>query len=220
MDKSKAYGGLATLKKRLSFQTTDSPFSSLEPEAESCSFMRCNKEIHFISRVAERKVWGSCLCFLAPVTALLSMIYLLGSLYAQPEIRERAFTWRVADILQSSNVKNCQNQCRPPGSEPLPEGIIEHRSNLQMRPLWGFPELDLYEQNDWETPKDAALYQQIRTQHRIFQFLNGLNKELDEVIGQILGTSSLPSIREVFSIVKKKASRKSVMLPASPSIEV
>ncbi|KAK8568880.1 hypothetical protein V6N12_007417 [Hibiscus sabdariffa] len=53
---------------------------------------------------------------------------------------QRAFTWRVADILQSSNVKNCQNQCRPPGSEPLPEGIIEHRSNLQMRPLWGFPE--------------------------------------------------------------------------------
>ncbi|KAK8698282.1 hypothetical protein V6N13_114407 [Hibiscus sabdariffa] len=102
--------------------------------------MRCNKEIHFIPRVAERKVWGSCLCFLAPVTALLSMIYLLGSLYAQPEIRERAFTWRVADILQSSNVKNCENQCRPPGSEPLPEGIIEHRSNLQMRPLWGFPE--------------------------------------------------------------------------------
>ncbi|XP_038992586.1 uncharacterized protein LOC120116106 isoform X2 [Hibiscus syriacus] len=29
---------------------------------------------------------------------------------------------------------------RPPGSESLPEGIIENTSNLQMRPLWGFPE--------------------------------------------------------------------------------
>ncbi|GMI88738.1 hypothetical protein like AT4G12840 [Hibiscus trionum] len=98
-----------------------------------------NKAIHFIPLVAERKVWGSCLCILAPVTALLSMVYLLGSLYVEPETRERAFTWRMADILQSSNVQNCQIQCRPPGSEPLPEGIVENKSNLQMRPLWGFP---------------------------------------------------------------------------------
>ncbi|MBA0827307.1 hypothetical protein Goarm_012094, partial [Gossypium armourianum] len=49
-------------------------------------------------------------------------------------------TWGLADILQSSNVGNCKNQCKPPGTAPLPEGIIENTSNLEMRPLWGFPE--------------------------------------------------------------------------------
>ncbi|XVF30344.1 hypothetical protein REPUB_Repub16aG0048900 [Reevesia pubescens] len=70
------------------------------------------------------------------------MIYLIGSSYVKPENKEKAFTWGVADILQSSKVENCKNQCKPPGSEPLPEGIINNTTNLQMRPLWGFPKKD------------------------------------------------------------------------------
>ena len=31
-----------------------------------------------------------------------------------------------------------QSQCRPYGSEALPEGIISRTSNLELMPLWGY----------------------------------------------------------------------------------
>ncbi|RVW68484.1 hypothetical protein CK203_060193 [Vitis vinifera] len=40
----------------------------------------------------------------------------------------------------------------------------------------------------------------------------GLNKELDELRGQILGKEPLPSIREIFSEVQREESRRKVML--------
>ncbi|XP_021282295.1 uncharacterized protein LOC110415116 isoform X1 [Herrania umbratica] len=99
-------------------------------------------EVYWIPLVAERKSWSSCLCSLIPATALLCVIYFIGSSFVAPENKEKAFTRGVADILQTSKVENCKNQCRPPGSEPLPEGIITKTSNLQLRPLWGFPKDD------------------------------------------------------------------------------
>ncbi|KAK9046784.1 hypothetical protein V6N11_052661 [Hibiscus sabdariffa] len=73
-------------------------------------------------------------------------------------------------------------------------------------------QLDLYENHDWADPKDTAQYQKIKTQRRVFQFLQGLNNNLDDVRGRVLATSPLPSIREAFATVKKEASRRSVML--------
>ncbi|KAK5784137.1 hypothetical protein PVK06_038657 [Gossypium arboreum] len=81
--------------------------------------------------------------------------------------------------------------------------------------LW--QQLDLYAHYDWVDPRDAALYQQIVTQRRLFQFLQGLNKNLDEVRGRVLAISPLPSLREAFSMVKKEESRRCVMLSDEPS---
>lgn len=47
---------------------------------------------------------------------------------------------------------------------------------------------------------------------RIYKFLLGLNKDLDEVRGRILGTKQLPKIREVFSEVRREESRRKLML--------
>jgi len=33
-----------------------------------------------------------------------------------------------------------QNKCRPPGSEPLPRGIVQDKSNFEMESLGGNPE--------------------------------------------------------------------------------
>ncbi|KAG4203261.1 hypothetical protein ERO13_A05G390900v2 [Gossypium hirsutum] len=90
-----------------------------------------------IPLVTERKSCSSCLCSLIPATALLCIIYFLGSSYVAPANKEKMSMWGVTDFLQSSN--KCKSQCKPLGSEPLPEGIITNTSNLQMRPLWGFP---------------------------------------------------------------------------------
>ncbi|XP_040941559.1 uncharacterized protein [Gossypium hirsutum] len=80
--------------------------------------------------------------------------------------------------------------------------------------LW--QQLDLYAHYDWVDPRDVALYQQIVTQRRLFQFLQGLNKDLDEVRGRVLAISPLPSLREAFSMVKKEESRRCVMLSDEP----
>ena len=47
---------------------------------------------------------------------------------------------------------------------------------------------------------------------RVFDFLAGLNKELDEVRGRILGREPLPNSREAFAEVRREESRRQVML--------
>ncbi|XP_056174835.1 uncharacterized protein LOC130140180 [Syzygium oleosum] len=47
---------------------------------------------------------------------------------------------------------------------------------------------------------------------RVYMFLAGLNRSLDEVRGRILGRKPLPSIREVFSEVRREESRRRIML--------
>lgn len=57
---------------------------------------------------------------------------------------------------------------------------------------------------------------------RVHKFLLGLNIELDEVRGRILGTKPLPKIREAFSEIRREESRRKMMLgkfSATPSIE-
>ena len=56
----------------------------------------------------------------------------------------------------------------------------------------------------------------------IFKFLMGLNKDLDDVRGGVMGTKPLPSLREVFSKVRCEESRKKVMMDgqhSSPTLE-
>jgi len=48
-----------------------------------------------------------------------------------------------------------------------------------------------------------------------FIFLLGLNAELDEVWGHILGSKPLPTVNEAFAIVYREESHKHVMIPHS-----
>lgn len=73
-------------------------------------------------------------------------------------------------------------------------------------------QLDVFEEHRWSCPEDAKLFKSIIEQKRIFKFLMGLNKNLDEVRGRVLGIKSLPSIREVFFEIRREESRKKVMM--------
>lgn len=73
-------------------------------------------------------------------------------------------------------------------------------------------QLDTYEDMEWKCPEDSKKYNKLVEKDRVYQFLLGLNKNLDEVRGRILGTKPLPSIREVFSEVRRKESRRKIML--------
>ncbi|KAK8593973.1 hypothetical protein V6N12_046046 [Hibiscus sabdariffa] len=77
-------------------------------------------------------------------------------------------------------------------------------------------QLDLYENIAWVNPKDVILHKQVVSQKRIFQFLQGLHPVFHDVSGRIIGTSPLPSLREVFSTVKNEESRRILMQDPSP----
>ncbi|GMI70061.1 hypothetical protein HRI_000675400 [Hibiscus trionum] len=80
-------------------------------------------------------------------------------------------------------------------------------------------QLDLFETHNWSSTTDVALYKQITTQRRVFQFLYGLNSDLDAVKGRIIATKPLPSLREAFSEVRREESRRVVMLPPNTQPE-
>ncbi|RVW96881.1 Retrovirus-related Pol polyprotein from transposon RE2 [Vitis vinifera] len=59
---------------------------------------------------------------------------------------------------------------------------------------------------------DIEPYRKIVEQKRLFKFFLGLNRELDDVRGRIMGIKALPSLREAFSEVRREESRKKVMM--------
>ncbi|KAG6521177.1 hypothetical protein ZIOFF_018243 [Zingiber officinale] len=77
-------------------------------------------------------------------------------------------------------------------------------------------ELDLFEEEDWGNPSDSARYKKKIERGRVFVFLAGLNKELDEVRGHILGRKPLSPLRVVFSEVRREEARQYVMLKNIP----
>nr|CAN83808.1 hypothetical protein VITISV_026963 [Vitis vinifera] len=64
----------------------------------------------------------------------------------------------------------------------------------------------------WKCPEDGLLYKKVIEKEHIYKFLLGLNKNLDEVRGRVLSIKPLPSVREVFSKIRREESRQKVML--------
>ncbi|KAL5565431.1 hypothetical protein UlMin_028595 [Ulmus minor] len=66
--------------------------------------------------------------------------------------------------------------------------------------------------HDWSCLIDGAKYREIVEKKRVYKFLLGLNKNLDEVQGRILGMKPLLNIQETFSEVRHEESRKKFMM--------
>ena len=90
-------------------------------------------------------------------------------------------------------------------------GVTEYYNNLVE--LW--QEMDLFYDPSWKCANDSQKYRKMLEKERIFYFLQGLNPDLDEVRGRLLGTKPLPYLREVFAKVRWEESRKRVMLPTT-----
>ncbi|CAL5381095.1 unnamed protein product [Camellia sinensis] len=81
---------------------------------------------------------------------------------------------------------------------------------MEMLALW--QELDLSSEEEWRCSEDSALFKKRQEKERVFEFLAGLNRELDDVRGRILSRLPLPSTREVFAEVRREEARRKVML--------
>ncbi|KAL7590018.1 hypothetical protein Lser_V15G38280 [Lactuca serriola] len=79
-------------------------------------------------------------------------------------------------------------------------------------------QLDLFETHPWKCVDDDASYRSVVNQKRTIRFLLGLNKDLDGVRSQVMGTHPLPTSREAFSTVRQEESRKKLMMPQSNNL--
>ena len=70
----------------------------------------------------------------------------------------------------------------------------------------------MYWTYSWKCPDDSTLYKKIVEEKRTIRFLLGLNKDLDDVRGRIMGIKPLPTIREAFAEVSREESRKKLMM--------
>ena len=76
--------------------------------------------------------------------------------------------------------------------------------------LW--QELDLCYEDKWDCPADSARFLKTEENDRVYMFLAGVNRELDDVKGRILGRKPLPTMREVFSELRREEARRHIML--------
>ena len=70
----------------------------------------------------------------------------------------------------------------------------------------------LFRSEEWECTGDSVRFKKKMENERVFEFLAGLNRELDDVKSKVLSCQPLPSIREVFSEVRREENRRRVML--------
>ena len=84
---------------------------------------------------------------------------------------------------------------------------------IDLTKLW--QELDLFNSPAWKDPDDAILYRNMVESDRIYDFLAGLNKGLDDVRGRLLGIKPLPQIEEIFVEIRREECRRRVTLGGS-----
>ncbi|KAG8497017.1 hypothetical protein CXB51_008247 [Gossypium anomalum] len=73
-------------------------------------------------------------------------------------------------------------------------------------------ELDMYYEADWSEGLEHTKFMTHLNNERLYEFLAGLNRELNEVRGRILGRSPLPTIGEAFAEVRREEKRRLVMM--------
>ncbi|KAG8498075.1 hypothetical protein CXB51_007302 [Gossypium anomalum] len=86
--------------------------------------------------------------------------------------------------------------------------VTHYYNNLKI--LW--QELDMYYEADWGEGLERTKFMTHLNNERLYEFLVGLNRELDEVRGRILGRSPLPTIGEAFAEVRREEKRRLVMM--------
>ncbi|KAK8270831.1 hypothetical protein V6Z12_D11G223000 [Gossypium hirsutum] len=70
----------------------------------------------------------------------------------------------------------------------------------------------MYYESDWGEGLEHNRFMTHLNNERLYEFLAGLNRELDEVRGRILGRSPLPMMGEAFVEVRREEKRRLVMM--------
>ena len=80
----------------------------------------------------------------------------------------------------------------------------------KLEALW--QELDHDQHLELACVEDSIMISKMLQRDRIFEFLNGLNKEYEQIRSLVLSREVLPSLMEVFSCIRDEEARKNVMM--------
>jgi hypothetical protein len=86
--------------------------------------------------------------------------------------------------------------------------VIEYYNTIKS--FW--LELDYYQDFKIQCSDDVVILKNYVERERIFEFLARLKIEFNQIRVQILGKESLPSLNKVFSVIRAKEGRRTVML--------
>ncbi|XP_031277410.1 uncharacterized protein LOC116135837 [Pistacia vera] len=143
--------------------------------------------------------------------------YLTGTIVQPTEDAPIFKRWKAANSTEAAKQTYSDKEDTAESFEI--EGILHdlHRGDLLVTQYYSrlnhyWQRLDLHETHEQNYSADATSFKKIVEKKQIYKFLLGLNKNLDEIRGRILGTKPLPNIREVVLEVHREESQKKVML--------
>lgn len=106
------------------------------------------------------------------------------------------------DKLQTFNLHVKANDIKQSGS-PLEEFWIT------LQGVWG--EIDRIDPNPMKCPDDIKTYARIRSEQKLFQFLNALDRKYEPIKREILRLDPLPSAEAAYATVRKEAAHQIIL---------
>ncbi|XP_071741087.1 uncharacterized protein [Rutidosis leptorrhynchoides] len=73
---------------------------------------------------------------------------------------------------------------------------------LKLQGIWG--EIDIRDPNPMEHPNDIVKYNNIRSEQKLFQFLNSLDHKHDNIKRELLRTDPLPTVEGAYAAIRKE----------------
>ncbi|XP_071715107.1 uncharacterized protein [Rutidosis leptorrhynchoides] len=73
---------------------------------------------------------------------------------------------------------------------------------LKLQGIWG--EIDTRDPNPMEHPNDIVKYNNIRSEQKLFQFLNSLDHKHDNIKRELLRTDPLPTVEGAYAAIRKE----------------
>ncbi|XP_071727448.1 uncharacterized protein [Rutidosis leptorrhynchoides] len=80
---------------------------------------------------------------------------------------------------------------------------------IKMQGIWG--ELERRDPNPMDNTSDIAKYNKIRAEHKLFQFLNALDRKHDTIKREMLRLNPLPTAEEAYASVRKEAAHQQIL---------
>nr|GFC46727.1 putative Gag-polypeptide of LTR copia-type [Tanacetum cinerariifolium] len=106
------------------------------------------------------------------------------------------------DKLQTFDLHVKANGLKQNGS-PLEEFWIV------MQGIWG--EIERIDPNPMTCPTDIVAYNKIRSENKLFQFLNTLDRKYDPIKREILRWDPLPTVEAAYATVRKETAHQNIL---------
>ncbi|XP_071687777.1 uncharacterized protein [Rutidosis leptorrhynchoides] len=79
---------------------------------------------------------------------------------------------------------------------------------LKMQGIWG--EIEMRDPNPMEHPSDIVKYNNLRSEQKLFQFLNALDQKHDNIKREILRLDPLPTVESAYAAIHKETAHQTI----------